>query len=150
MSINRLCTLAHMSADLVGHWSVEYGYHSAMEDEELVFRVDGTGWCEWSRPELSEFALFGWEVITPGVVRIAPTRAARAEFEVIEELEIPEALDAEYAIVEETRPLYPGMEVLVLRMALPFAVFRNQGYGLIRRETPEGDRPYLSWLDDEL
>ncbi|MEO6086846.1 MAG: hypothetical protein ABIQ18_27400 [Umezawaea sp.] len=139
-----------MSADLVGRWSVDYGYHSAMEDEELVFRADGTGWCEWSRPELSEFTVFGWEVIAPGVLRIEPTRAARAEFEAIEELELPEPLDVEYSIVEEARPLYPGMEVLALRMALPFAVFRNEGYGLIRRETPEGDRPYVSWLDDEL
>lgn len=148
MSISRLCTLTHMSADLVGRWSFDYGYHSAMEDEELVFRADGTGWCEWSRPELSEFTVFGWEVVGPGVVRIAPIRAARAEFETIEELEIPESLDAEYAIVEETRPLYPGMEVLALRVALPFAVFRAESYGLSRRETPEGDRPYLSWLDE--
>jgi hypothetical protein len=94
--------------------------------------------------------VFRWAVTGTGVIRIEPIRAARAEFEAIEELELPEPLDVEYAIVEETRPLYPGMEVLALRMPLPFAVFRNEGYGLSRRETPEGDRPYVSWLDDEL
>ena len=150
MSISPLCSLAHMSADLVGRWSFDYGYHSAMEDEELVLRADGTGWCEWSRPELSEFTVFTWEATGPAAVRITPTRAARAEFEAIEELDLPDPVDVEYAIVEETRPLYPGMEVLALRMPLPFAVFRAESYGLSRRETPEGDRPYISWLDDEL
>jgi hypothetical protein len=139
-----------MIADLVGRWSVDHGYHSAMEDEELVFRADGTGWCEWARPGVSEFALFGWEVVTPGVLRISPTRAARAEYEAVVELEVPDPVDVEYAIVEENRPLYPGMEVLALRIALPFAVFPAETYGLSTRETPDGDRPYLSWLDDEL
>ncbi|HWO64889.1 MAG TPA: hypothetical protein VNO31_33130 [Umezawaea sp.] len=139
-----------MSADLVGRWSVDYGYHSAMEDEELVFRADGTGWCEWARPGVSEFHVFTWTSTGPATVRIVPNRAARGEFETIRELELPGPVDVEYAIVEETRPLYPGMEVLALRMALPFAVFPAETYGLSSRETPEGDRPYLSWLDDEL
>ncbi|HEX6345709.1 hypothetical protein [Umezawaea sp.] len=139
-----------MSADLVGRWSVDYGYHSAMEDEELVFRADGTGWCEWARPGICEFTVFDWTPTGPGAVRIVPTRTARGEFEAIVELDVPEPVDVEYSIVEESRPLYPGMEVLALRMALPFAVFPAESYGLVNRETPEGDRPYVSWLDDEL
>jgi hypothetical protein len=139
-----------MSADLVGRWSFDHGYHSAMEDEELVFRADGTGWCEWARPGISEFTVFAWTPTGPGVVRIVPNRAARAEFETIVELDVPDPVDAEYSIAEEARPLYLGMEVLALRMALPFAVFRGESYGLSNRETPEGDRPYLSWFDDEL
>jgi hypothetical protein len=139
-----------MSADLVGRWSFEHGYHSAMEDEELVFRADGTGWCEWARPGISRFTVFAWTPTGPGAVRVVPNRSACAEHEAVEELEVPEPVDAGYSIVEETRPLYPGMEVLALRMALPFAVFRAESYGLSTRETPEGDQPHLPWLDDEL
>lgn len=137
-----------MSADLVGRWSVDHGYHSAMEDEELVFRADGTGWCEWARPGLSEFTLFHWEVLAPGSIRVAPHRAARSDSAEIEELEVPSAADVDYEVVEESRPLYPGMHVLALRVALPFAVFRRESYGLSDRETPDGDRPYLPWLDE--
>ncbi|PRY43707.1 hypothetical protein [Umezawaea tangerina] len=139
-----------MSADLVGRWSIEYGYHSAMEDEELVLRADGTGWCEWSRPGLTEFTAFDWEPTRPGAVRVTPTRAARSESEELVELAVPDPVEVDYTVVEETRPLYPGMEVLALRLPLPFAVFPNESYGLSRRETPDGDRPHISWLDDEL
>ncbi|MET1072869.1 MAG: hypothetical protein ABWY11_09530 [Umezawaea sp.] len=139
-----------MSADLVGRWSIEHGYHSAMEDEELVFRADGTGWCEWSRPGITEFTVFDWEPAGTGAVRVTPNRAARGESEAIVELDVPAPAEVGYAVVEETRPLYPGMEVLALRLPLPFAVFPNESYGLSRRETPDGDRPHISWLDDEL
>jgi hypothetical protein len=137
-----------MSADLVGRWSIEHGYHSAMEDEELVFRADGTGWCEWVRPGLSEFTVFRWVVLSPGSIRVVPHRAGRSDSAEIEEHEVPSAADVDYVVVEETRPLYRGMEVLALRIGLPFAVFPHESYGLSDRETPDGDRPYLPWLDE--
>lgn len=139
---------------LVGRWSVEARYGlTSMEDEELVFKPDGTGWCEYARPFYSRFTLFRWSVPAVGRLRLSPYRAARsreghAGGRIVDAPGVPGPVEAGYGIaledVTETRGA--GM-LLVLRVDLPITELRGGVYGLLTREAPAGARPHLSWLD---
>lgn len=56
--------------ELIGHWSVEHGYHTSMEDEWLMFRADGSGWYAYLRPWFSHIIEFRWTRLDPRVVRV--------------------------------------------------------------------------------
>lgn len=56
------------TSELVGFWSVEYGFHSSMEDECLMLRADETAWYVYERPGFREFTLFRWRLVSAGLV----------------------------------------------------------------------------------
>lgn len=136
-----------MTDELIGRWSVEHGYHSAMEDEELVFKPNGAGWVAWLRPGVIDFTTFRWRRTGPGRVHLTPTRSAWAEGyadggPVLEEHEVPAAVEVEYRLSLGKRPLRD--HALVLRLDLPFRVL-SASFALAGRGTPEADVPPLPW-----
>ncbi|MEV6524096.1 hypothetical protein AB0M43_19275 [Longispora sp. NPDC051575] len=82
--------------ELIGHWSVEHGYHSSMEDEWLMFREDGSGWYAYLRPWYSSVVVIRWLWIRPGIVRVE----SRREIEV-DEAEGNARLERRYIDVSE-------------------------------------------------
>jgi hypothetical protein len=140
--------------ELIGRWSVEARYGAtSMEDEELVFKPDGTGWCEYARPFYSRFTLLRWSTPVAGRLRLSPIRAAhsredRAAGRIVDAPSVPAPVEVGYRIaLEDVRETRGSGMLLVLRVDVPFAELRAGPYGLLTRETPPGERPYLPWLD---
>jgi hypothetical protein len=139
---------------LVGRWSVEARYGAtSMEDEELVFKPDGTGWCEYARPIYSRFTLFRWSTSVAGRLRLSPYRVAhsqegRASGQIVDAPRVPRPVEVGYRIaLEDVRETRGAGMLLVLRVHLPIAELRDGAYGLLTRGTPPGERSYLPWLD---
>jgi len=138
---------------LVGRWSVEARYGAtSMEDQELVFKPDGSGWCEYARPFYSRFTLFRWSVPAVGRLRLSPYRAARSQEgraggRIVDAPSVPGPVEAGYRVALEDRRAQGAGRLLVLRVDLPITELRDGAYGLLTRDTPAGERPHLSWLD---
>jgi hypothetical protein len=122
--------------DIVGLWSVEAGYHTAMDDEVLVFFPDGAGIVEFARPYISECVDFRWSRVRPGVVLLEPSRRTYLEGDEILEDDVPAAEEVEYSIELEDRPLLAD-PIPVLYLPVSFVVYHDQGHGLLDRTPPE-------------
>ena len=126
--------------DLIGLWSAMHGYHSAMEDEQLMFREDGSGWYEFARPWYSEFVLFSWSLEDQDRIRlhlhseVEVSEQPGDEFLQSEDLSSEEALEFQVAAAE--RPLLDGT-VRELRIA-PSFIFAGP-FAFVRRDEPTGE-----------
>ncbi|MFC8530914.1 hypothetical protein [Nocardia sp. NPDC057227] len=94
-----------MTEDLIGTWSSDYGYHSSMQDEELVFRPDGEGSVAYARPGSSDCVLFRWTPSGPDSVLLTPHRSYRDENGAITERDVPAAAAFHYRLEQGIRPL---------------------------------------------
>ncbi|UGT64334.1 hypothetical protein [Nocardia asteroides] len=94
-----------MTEDLIGTWSSDYGYHSSMQDEELVFRPNGEGSVAYARPGSSDCVLFRWAPSGPDSVLLTPHRSYRDENGAVTEREIPAAAEFRYRLEQGIRPL---------------------------------------------
>ena len=126
--------------DLIGLWSATHGYHSAMDDEQLMFREDGSGWYEFARPWYSEFVLFSWSLEDQDRIRlhlhseVEVSEQPGDEFLQSEDLSSEEALEFQVAAAE--RPLLDGT-VRELRIA-PSFIFAGP-FAFVRRDEPTGE-----------
>ncbi|MFC8045542.1 hypothetical protein [Nocardia sp. NPDC057353] len=94
-----------MTEDLIGTWSSDYGYHSSMQDEELVFHPDGAGSVAYARPSSSDCVLFRWSPSGPDSVLLTPHRWYRDENGEITEQDTPVAAELRYRVEQGIRPL---------------------------------------------
>jgi hypothetical protein len=123
--------------DLIGLWSAMHGYHSVMEDEQLMFREDGSGWYEYARPWYSDFVLFSWLLEDQGRIRLhLHSRVEVSEqpgeaFVQSEDLHGEEVLEFQVAAAE--RPLLDGIvrELCVT----PSFIFAGP-FAFVRRDEP--------------
>ena len=126
--------------DLIGLWSAMHGYHSAMEDEQLMFREDGSGWYEFARPWYSEFVLFSWLLEDQDRIRlhlhseVEVSEQPGDEFLQSEDLRGEEVLEFQVAAAE--RPLLDGT-VRELRIA-PSFIFAGP-FAFVGRDEPTGE-----------
>jgi hypothetical protein len=126
--------------DLIGLWSAMHGYHSAMEDEQLMFRKDGSGWYEYARPSYSEFVLFSWLLENQDRIRlhlhsqIDISEQPGDEFPQSEDLRGEEVL--EFQVTAAERPLLEGT-VRELRIA-PSFIFAGP-FSFVRRDEPTSE-----------
>jgi hypothetical protein len=118
--------------EIVGLWSVEAGYYSAMDDEVFAFWSDGVGFVEFARPYVSDCVDFRWTRLGPGTLRLEPFRRTYVEDGDLFDGEIPAAEDAVYRIVSEDRPLEDG-PMPVMYLAASFVLYEDQGHGLATR-----------------
>ncbi|MEU4564962.1 hypothetical protein AB0F72_41835 [Actinoplanes sp. NPDC023936] len=116
-------------AELLGLWAVDHGFHSVMEDELIVFRPDGSGWCEYQRPWYRVRTNFRWRLAGDALLHV------KANLEVVtdEHASPPQrehAIDVDetvrVAITVGTRPLleHPVRELSVelsFNLGAPFA-----------------------------
>ncbi|MQY25757.1 hypothetical protein [Nocardia aurantia] len=122
--------------EIVGLWSVEAGYYSAMEDEVFAFWSDGVGFVEYARPYTSDCIDFRWTRLSAEVLRLEPFRSTYVEDGDVLEGELPAAEDVTYRIVEEDRPL-EGATMPVMYLSASFVTFDDQGHGLATRTPSE-------------
>jgi len=126
--------------DLIGLWSAMHGYHSAMEDEQLMFREDGSGWYEFARPWHSDFVLFSWLLEDQDCIRLHPHSEVEISeqpgdrFLRSEELRGEEVLECQVA--EAERPLLDGA-VRELRIAPSFSLAGF--FAFAGRDEPSGE-----------
>ena len=117
--------------ELLGHWSVDHGYHSSMEDEWLFLRPDGTGWYEYLRPSYADRTAFRWEPAGAGRVRVRADEQVTTDESGEERTAIEIDETVPYEITTGTRPLLDE-PVRLLRIGLPFGLgeqfaFRSAG-----------------------
>ncbi|SDZ51520.1 hypothetical protein SAMN05421684_6067 [Asanoa ishikariensis] len=112
-----------MDSQLVGFWSSDWGYDSAMEDEWLVLRADGTGWRAYLRPWYTSATLFRWALSGPGTLRVDTYReVVLDEWDGREDLavtRVDQTLEVAYRTEQGTRPLLDS-PVSLLTVDLPF------------------------------
>ncbi|MCX4098301.1 hypothetical protein [Nocardia sp. alder85J] len=122
--------------EIVGLWSAEAGYYSAMDDEVFAFWPDGTGFVEYARPYVSDCVDFRWTRLSPGVLRLEPFRRTFVEDGDVFASEVPAAEDAAYRIDLEDRPLEEA-PMLAMYLAASFVMYEDQGHGLATRTPSE-------------
>lgn len=124
--------------ELVGFWSAEHGRPSSMEDECLMFRLDGTGWYEYARLGYSRITLFRWSPVSERRVRLeayneiewnlaadpAPPRQRRVRR--VERLS--------FQIADRARPL---LETPVRILALDLSFGGKHGYAFVALAEPD-------------
>jgi hypothetical protein len=112
--------------DLIGLWSAMHGYHSMMEDEQLMFREDGSGWYEYARLWYSEFVLFRWLLEDQDRIRL----------QLHSQVEVSEQPADEFRRSEDLR----GEEVLEFRelRIAPSFIFAGP-FAFVRRDEPTGE-----------
>jgi hypothetical protein len=127
--------------DLLGYWSAEHGFHTAMEDECVMFRSDGTGWYEYARPWYSQFTLFRWRLLGDGRVRIeAHEEVELDEWEgraKVEYRSIASTADVDYSITMTQRPLL-DLPVPELTIGLSFTL--GAPFAFVQLDEPTGER----------
>jgi hypothetical protein len=127
-------------AELLGHWSVEHGFHSAMEDEWLLFRPDGTGRYEYLRPWYRERIDFRWRLVGDALMHVEPyLHTVHDEWDDPPRLEQHAVGPGEtvgYAVAVNERPLLE-QPVRELSVELPFAL--RAPFAFVRSEEPETD-----------
>lgn len=131
------------AAELLGFWSVEHGFDSAMEDEHLTFRPDGTGWYEYLRPWYSGRTLFHWRPAGTGSIRVEAYRRivsdegdgpARLEEHAIDRVEI-----ARYAVTVVRRP---SLKQRVRQLSVELSFGSGSPFAFVDAEEPStGTQP---------
>jgi hypothetical protein len=126
--------------ELIGHWSVEHGYHTSMEDEWLMFRADGSGWYAHLRPWFSHIIEFRWTRLDARFVRVE----AYQEIELDEQdgqdqLTRRSLARVEGVACELARAQRPQLDDAVdeLRIGLSFCL--GSPFALVDRDEPERD-----------
>jgi hypothetical protein len=126
--------------DLIGLWSAMHGYHSVMEDEQLMFRVDGSGWYEFARPWYSEFVLFSWLLEDQDRIRLQLHSEVEVSEQPGDEFLHSEGLRGEevleFQVAASERPLLDGT-VRELHIA-PSFIFAGP-FAFARRDEPTGE-----------
>ena len=126
--------------ELLGCWSSDHGYHSAMEDEWLVFRADGTGWSAYLRPWFTHAVRFRWSRTGPSTIQVEAFRETEldeSDGDVVEHTDLDLAVTVDYLVTSGSRPLL-HQPVLLLRADLPFLQLRGER-ALESRSEPERD-----------
>ncbi|MBB5868274.1 hypothetical protein F4553_001653 [Allocatelliglobosispora scoriae] len=126
--------------ELVGCWSSDHGYHSAMEDEWLVFRADGTGWSAYLRPWFTHAVRFRWSRTGPAAIRVEAFRETEldeSDGDVVEHTELDLTVAMHYVLALGSRPLL-AEPIPLLAIALPFLQLRGER-ALESRDEPERD-----------
>ncbi|WP_019924985.1 hypothetical protein [Nocardia sp. BMG111209] len=129
--------------EIVGLWSVEAGYYSAMDDEVFAFWSDGVGFVEFARPYVSDCVDFRWTRLGPETLRLEPFRRTYVEDGDVFEGDVPPPEDATYRIVLEDRPL-EGDRMSVMYLTASFVLYGDQGHGLATR-TPSDRLRDANW-----
>jgi len=115
--------VASTAERLVGFWSSDLGYQSAMEDEWIVLRADGTGWRAYLRPWYTSATLFRWVLSGPDTLRVDAHRAVVLdEWDGRDDLDVTrldQSVEVPFRIAQGTRPLLDG-PVPLLTIGLPF------------------------------
>ena len=108
---------------MIGCWSSDWGYDSAMEDEWFVLRGDGTGWSAYLRPWYTHATLFRWVVHRPGTLSVVAYREVEldesGDDDVLDVTPLELSVEAGYRIEEGTRPTLDS-PVPLLTVDLPF------------------------------
>jgi hypothetical protein len=128
--------------ELHGYWSVEHGFHTAMEDECLMFRPDGTGWYEYSRPWYRERTVFRRRldgealiVIEAHLQVVADEANGRTHLEK-HAIDLQES--ARYALAVTARPL---LEQPVRELSLELSFALGSPFAFVTAVEPEAEGP---------